>query len=222
MKRFIALLIVVTMMLAACDFDDITTPEISIEETTAETTVDGPVRDGDYIYFGNYYEHTGHPGFIKWKILKEEDGKLLIISTDVLDHQPYNSEKANVTWETCSLRAWLNDDFINVAFSASEQKYIITTTISNPDNPDYGTEGGNDTEDKIFLLSIDEVNTFYPEKNDRYRDSYWWLRSPGQVSRCAACIGKDGWATSGGYIYNDLLVDSVLSVRPVMWIQLKS
>lgn len=225
-KIIIAILVIIAFscILSYCgsiEGNENTKPNTTVAETTINKQ-SGPVRDGEYVYFGNYYEHTGHPDDIEWKILKEEDGKLLVISTDYLDYQPYNTENANVTWETCSLRAWLNEDFINDVFSPSEQKYILTTTVSNPDNPDYGTEGGNDTEDKIFLLSIDEVNMFFPDEKARHRDSNWWLRSPGSSSNGAASIAKDGWATSGGYIYHDWRVDSVFGVRPVMWIKLKT
>ena len=218
-SKVLAVVIAVTMMLTACDFDDVTTSEIAVAETTAETTVSGPVRDGNYIYFGSYYERNGKPGPIEWKILKEDDGKLLIISAGILDFQPYNTERADVTWETCSLRRWLNEDFINAAFNASEQQYILTTTISNPDNAEYGTKGGNDTEDKVFLLSIDEAQTFFADNQSRTSSDKWWLRSPGKAPDGAANVASDGWATSGGYIDDVWRVDSEFGVRPVLWIK---
>ncbi len=66
---------------------------------------------------------------------------------------PYNLEYKGVTWETCTLRKWLNDNFYNAAFNKEEKALIKTTTVENFDNPGYKTPGGNDTKDKIFLLS---------------------------------------------------------------------
>jgi hypothetical protein len=60
------------------------------------------------------------------------------------------------------MRSWLNDDFYNIAFSSSEKSQLKTNNIVNPDNPWYGTSGGNNTDDKLFLLSYeDTVNTAY-------------------------------------------------------------
>ena len=128
-------------------------------------------RDGDRVIFG-HYEQDGNLNNgaepIEWKVLSEEDGKLMLISKYILDSQPYNTENETVTWETCSLRAWLNNDFLNSAFTSEEQDLIQTTTLSNPDNPVYGIDGGNDTSDKVFCLTVDEAiqlfdNIVYPD-----------------------------------------------------------
>ena len=117
------------------------------------------VRDGDVVIFGKY-EQDGNTGNgkepIEWEIVTEQDGKMLLISKYILDCQPYNTEDTEVTWETCSLRQWLNNDFYNTAFNESERKLIETTTLSNPDNP-FGGKGGNNTDDKVFCLSVEEV-----------------------------------------------------------------
>ena len=70
----------------------------------------------------------------------------------------YNENDKYVTWEKSSLRAWLNKKFINTAFSDEEKEKINITEIVNQDNPVYGIEGGNNTFDKIFLLSLSEVS----------------------------------------------------------------
>ena len=119
---------------------------------------------GDVITFGHYEQDgdlSNGPEPIEWEIVSEEDGRLLLISRYALDCQPYNNENAASTWETCSLRAWLNDDFVNTAFSSAEQEYIIPATLTNPDNEIWGIEGGNDTEDKVFCLSYEEVMQYY-------------------------------------------------------------
>ena len=82
--------------------------------------------------------------------------------------KPYNEEWTDVTWETCTLRTWLNEDFYTTAFSKKERGYIAETLVKNEDNPEYGTVGGNDTRDKVFLLSIGEATTYFDPDPDAY------------------------------------------------------
>lgn len=120
------------------------------------------VEVGDYITFGTYPQNSdGAVRPIKWQVLEIKDGKALIISKYGLDCKPYNQDCVAVTWENCTLRAWLNQDFMNIAFTQEEQQRIVETTLKNEDNPKYGTAGGNDTTDKVFLLSINEVMDYY-------------------------------------------------------------
>lgn len=97
-----------------------------------------------------------------------------------------------MSWEKSTLRKWLNKKFMNRAFSSSEQEAIRTTKVINEDNYYYKTDGGNDTLDKIYLLSLSETDE---EKEYGFTDSYgmtikysnyadlcdyqyWWLRTP--------------------------------------------
>ena len=96
----------------------------------------------------------------------------LLVADKGLDDQKYSNASARVTWETCTMRSWLNGydssvnrhgtdysskNFINTAFTLSERSAIKTTEVVNDDNINYGTDGGNNTSDKIFLLSESEV-----------------------------------------------------------------
>lgn len=105
---------------------------------------------------------------IKWRVLWVDGNDAFLMADQSLDIQPYNCANVDVTWETCTLRSWLNgygsssnmcnknyssDSFINRAFTASEQAAIKVTKVKNADNPYWDTSGGNDTEDKVFLLS---------------------------------------------------------------------
>ena len=83
-------------------------------------------------------------------MLAIEDGKALIISEYGLDAMRYNTDVVDITWEECTLRGWLNDDFYNTAFTEEEQARIALTQLINDDNLAYSTEGGNDTDDKVF------------------------------------------------------------------------
>lgn len=88
----------------------------------------------------------------------KNDGKTLFLMADRgLDCKRYNEENKSITWEDCTLRHWLNNTFYHTAFSSAEQGAVMSQTVVNEDNPDYGTEGGNDTTDNVYLLSIGEV-----------------------------------------------------------------
>lgn len=68
-----------------------------------------------YIKFGHYEQDNDASNgkeAIEWEVLGYEDGELLLISRYILDAVPYNYEWTDVTWETCALRKWLNDDFL--------------------------------------------------------------------------------------------------------------
>ena len=153
----------------------------------------------DIVYFGAYEQDNDESNgaeAIEWLVLDKEGDKLLVISKYALDCQPYNTDYTDVTWESCTLRTWLNDDFLNEAFSADEQSYIVQTTVTADENPKYDTDPGNDTKDRIFLLSIDEAEKYfswgsrrrceptdYAVSNGAYESDsgncWWWLRSPG-------------------------------------------
>lgn len=198
---------------------------------------------GDYVKFGSYEQDNDTSNGneeIEWLVLEKEDDKMLVISKYALDCKPYNTEKTGVTWETCTLRKWLNENFINAAFSDDEKAMIPTVTVSADKNPSYSTDPGNATEDKVFFLSITEANNYFASPKDRKcvptayavaqgvsTDRYikdgaatcwWWLRSPGNSSsRAAGTRGGGGVDENGRYVVN--LGDAV---RPAMWIDLNA
>nr|MCR5103726.1 DUF6273 domain-containing protein [Eubacterium sp.] len=141
----------------------------------------------DTVIFGHYWqEDTNKDGVIDskdekqpivWQILeKYDDGTALVLSDKILDLKPYNDKKNSgtyaCTWETSSIRSWLNSDFYNAAFTSSEHSSIIKSTVKNSKHPVLGTSGGNNTNDYLFLLSIDEAtNTKYGFNSSMdYRD----------------------------------------------------
>ena len=153
-----------------------------------------------------------------WRVLDKNGSRLLIISKKKIADKKYNETRKDVTWETCTLRKWLNNDWLSSAFSDGERAMIEETTVKNYDNPKYGTKGGNDTVDKVFLLSINEANKYFSSDSDRSIRSWWWLRSSGSYQNYAAIVGRDGYVYAGGYD-----VDSGFNgVRPAFWINLES
>ena len=147
-------------------------------------------------------------------MLDNKDGKSLLISRYGLDAQPYNTTTADVTWETCTLRTWLNNDFLNAAFTDEEQALIATTTVDNSKkqaDSAFKTNGGKNTQDKIFLLSYAEAEQYFDSdearmcvptdyaigrgsrSSDRYEVDgraavYWCLRSPGNTQDSSALV----------------------------------
>ena len=117
-------------------------------------------QKGDIIKFGSYEQDddwSNGKESIEWIVLDKTDSSLFLLSKYALDCQPYNTRGGSVTWEASSLRSWLNNDFYDTAFNKTEKSMIKETTVKNVDNPYYGTEGGRNTKDKVFLLSISEV-----------------------------------------------------------------
>jgi len=116
--------------------------------------------EGGYFTLGRYEQdnRTGNgPEPIQWMVLAREGDRVLVISRYILDCVRYDEEYRRVTWETCTLRAWLNGEFLNSAFDPDEQLLIPTTHVTADPNPDFAVDPGNDTEDKLFLLSIPEA-----------------------------------------------------------------
>lgn len=155
--------------------------------------------------------------------MAKEDGKVLLISEDAVVKKEYNTTSTDVTWETCSLRTWLNGSFMDDAFSPEEAEKIVESTVTANKNPEYHTSPGNDTTDKVFLLSIDEVNQYFSSDEERickYNGSacVWWLRSPGIYSSLAACVDSDGSI----FDYGSSVNSANGGVRPALWIDLGS
>lgn len=115
-------------------------------------------EEGFYDWNGSYttYHYFKYEP-IKWRVLNIDGKEAFLLADVALDDQKYNTDFINVTWETCSMRKWLNKQFINTAFSLGEKNAIPVKRIINKDNIRYGTKGGENTSDKVFLLSESEV-----------------------------------------------------------------
>ncbi len=189
---------------------------------------------GKTFTFGHYEQdnHTGNgKEAIEWQVLDVKGDQVLIISKNTLDAKEYHHSDTSITWEKCTLRTWLNKDFLNAAFSAAEQAGIETTTVDNSKAQGYSgysTLGGNNTQDKIFLLSYAEAWKYFgsdsarvstPTKYAKAQYSYsdrWWLRSPGYWQAGAALVDFDGSRT------NSYSVETTYGVRPALWVNLES
>ena len=194
-------------------------------------------KNGD-VTINNIKYHKTEAGYfkyepIKWRVLQSENGEAFLLSDVILDKQAYNENDEYITWKESSLRAWLNDKFMNRAFSDEEKEKINITEVVNKDNPVFGTKGGKNTSDKIFLLSLAEVSRKKGGKKYGLLDdemkacensdfskkvSWWWLRSPGDDRYCAAVVNSDGWVYGDGSRVNG----SDDGVRPALHLHLSS
>ncbi len=164
---------------------------------------------GDKIAFDKY----------DWRVLDIQHDTALILTEHIVESRPYHNRSGDVTWADCELRKYLNGTFFS-AFSEANQSRIMAVTNENPDNPWYGAKGGEDTEDYIFLLDLEEAVCKYfgdssknlenrsakqrywfqkkDENNEKRRSTFdgyvwwWWLRSPGRDNRRAVYIHGDG------------------------------
>jgi len=116
---------------------------------------DVTLKIGSILPFGSY----------KWRVLDVQGDEALIITEDVIEKRPYNEKYSDVTWETCELRKYLNSEFLQ-KFTKEQQGQIAETTNHNPKNLWYGTPGGRDTMDKIFLLSLEEADRYFGDCGD--------------------------------------------------------
>ena len=194
---------------------------------------------GEYVSFGRYEQDgdsSNGPEAIEWLVLDVQDGKSLLVSRYALDTLPYNTEYSPVTWETSSIRAWLNGEFIGAAFNAEELGAVLEAEVDNSaaqGNTDYPTDGGSNTKDRVFLLSCSEAARYFADDESRKciptaaaiskgartgtdGTAAWWLRSPGSLQGCAMRISGDGTGRSAFVDYDEP------AVRPAFWIDLNS
>ena len=132
-----------------------------------ETKLASFKKIGNIVSFGTYPQTKKGTDQtpIEWIVLDydEANHKALLLSRYGLDAMPYNKEYTLITWENCTLRAWLNSEFLNKAFSIAEQSAILITKVDNSASQGYSewnTDSGNNTQDQFFLLSYAEASRY--------------------------------------------------------------
>lgn len=225
---------------------------ITLKAALGEIT---PDSNGDVILSGvryrryvssnitNFYRYDP----IEWRVLSTGYDGIYVMAEKILDCQPYHKTYTDITWADCTLRTWLNTTFYNTAFSNTEKANIRTATLINDKNPAYGTNGGIDTSDKVFVpsyydvisseygfLSSDSAKdasrqaqvTGYAESrgadvdtsSSYYGNGIWWLRTPGWQSSNAGFVGVNSGVNHSGNYVNDY--DN--GVRPALKLNLQS
>ncbi|MCL2767349.1 MAG: DUF6273 domain-containing protein, partial [Synergistaceae bacterium] len=187
-----------------------------------------PFQVGAVIQFGGY----------DWRVLDVQDNRALILSDKIIEKRAYHNIGGNIIWEVCDLRSYLNGEFLQ-KFTAEDQERIVETRINNPDNLWYGVTGGNDTTDKVFLLSLEEADRYFGDSGDyenkrrkRYEGQHpngeWVPANDGRVFSNTSDSGRITeyndeaswwWLRSPG-IYNslaaDVNLDGFVNVRGIL------
>ena len=259
-KRLLAKFLALVMVLSLCEITlGQSAPAKAAVSLQNPTTNGNGVTTWDCIYFGNYWQNdTNGDGKadqndqkepIKWRVLSVHGNDAFLLADKNLDNKQYNEEIISVTWATCTLRTWLNVTFLNTAFTSAEQAAIKNTTVVNEDNPYFGTEGGENTIDKVYLLSIAEAsntaygfngefntrsetrmakNTVYAKERGAWTSTsteyegngWWWLRTPGDDSGNASLVLGSGHGLLNGDGYGVDGDDG--AVRPALHLNLSS
>ncbi len=195
---------------------------------------------GDMVSFGHFEQDndpSNGPEPISWIVLDKMDGQLLLLSASCLKGMAYNTAAFTpVTWETSSLRAWLNEGFLSSAFTEEEKALIPAVLNENLDHSIVETPGGRDTRDRIFVLCERDTviylndpadqeavgkaqGTEYAKANglqtDEEGNASWWLRSPGMYEYIAQFVDQNGEPYTNGASTD---IDYLCGVRPVLWL----
>ena len=194
------------------------------------------MKAGVFVEFGRYPADallTLAP--IRWRVIGTKGSAALLLAEDAIDFLPYHDRPGYVTWETCSLRAYLNGAFLSDAFTPEERRRIRKSVQRNPDNHVYRTRGGRETEDAVFLP--DDAQTQELEEGPvspacaptpfarllrapagtGAGNCGWWLRCPGISGDFAAYVFSDGKVFYSGCGARN----ECTAVRPALWIELK-
>jgi len=194
-----------------------------------------PPAAGDCVILGSYEqdnetENGKEP--LEWIVLDVQGNKAMLLSRYCIDTVIFFPKRVPMYWGLSDLRAWMNGNFLQEAFTQEEQARILVTSVKNS-NP-HGMKGaGDDTLDRIYLLSKEEVLHFFPEQADRvaYPTEYakskgctvdpvtgscrWWTRTPGARNLDICGMRLDGRISSYGMQDVDWPTNTM---RPVMWV----
>lgn len=237
------------------EYEDVDKLLAEDDNMIAAAARDAKFAVGNYVTFGRYPQTKAGKDKtpIEWLVLARDGSKALLISRYGLDAQPYNTTNSEVTWETCTLRTWLNSTFYNKAFSSAEQAAILTTNVDNSKKQcysGYSTDGGNNTQDKVFLLSYAEANKYFGVKNwqnngatDNVKSRvaptvYAIAQGAGKNSSYKTADGIDaGWwrlrspgvsqydaayVSTDGSLYAKRVNVGSGSVRPALWVNIEA
>lgn len=254
MKKFILLQVLVVAFFCCTAFaNTYDISEIANVKVITDYDSNATFEDFDSVTFGSYPQsdengESSEP--IEWIVLNKKDDKVFLLSKYILDCDNYNDTKTDVTWEESYIRKFLNGNFYDEAFDSAEQNIILNKKIVNNDTinkvigGEQRTPAGNNTTDKIFLLSINVAEKYFKSntnlatkatdfaKRPIYRKngisrrlndkaflsngcSSYWLRSPGLLEDEAAFVSETGHVWKLGH---DVFGNEMLGIRPAMWI----
>ena len=163
-----------------------------------------PQIDGRYILFGHFEQddnisNGSEP--IEWLVLSSDEDTLWLLSRYGLFPSSFHSTDSVIRWNGCSLRKKLNNDFYNSSFSESEKECILLTHVTADRNTRFRNKSGKDTDDYVYLLSMKETDSFFPEPEDK-------LAWPTPYAAASGCyVGENGtcgwWTRTVGHSDDD-------------------
>lgn len=181
--------------------------------------------DNKKMTFGSY---GGNP--IEWRVIQEDDLNIWLVADKAIESLPFEEEYCEVDWEHCSLRKWLNNEFLQTAFTDDERECIDEGLYINSGNAKYGIGRLNDTIDRVTIPSIEDVKKFFKNNDARKCEATttavehgvfiwkktnccnWWLRNPGNA------LDKVAFISTSGYIKEDSAPPDLkyFGVRPMI------
>ncbi len=187
--------------------------------------------------FGNW-DQDGDSGNgaepIEWLIVERDGGTATLVSKYALDRVPFDEHAVAGTWDGCTLRRWLNGEFLSAAFAEEERARILKTAVSAEPNPDWATDPGADTEDFVYILSFGEARRYFPTDQSRMAKTtqtgvdhgayvnrslggcMWWLRTPGDAEGYVLSVLSFGMLDTNGGVTDY----SITCVRPAIRLRL--
>lgn len=172
---------------------------------TADTVGDlSSAQVGDLVTIGRYEQDNdldNGPEAIQWRVLDKKDGKLLVISDKALDYISYCYKWEQVeksVWATSCSRGWLNNYFMQTAFTPAEQARISLSDIHTDPSPGFDNDPGPDTQDYVFLLSAQETEQYFPTAESRRVLLSDYVHPHNKIR-----INRQGWGTNATRIHGD-------------------
>lgn len=159
---------------------------------------------------------------LQWIILERKGDKVLIVLKNILCLKQYNKDLNDVSWGTSTLREWLNNDFF-ATFTKAEQYKIMLSDVKADSNKGFNTKAGEDTQDKVFILSTTELREYmatYAERKAEYngKAACYWVRTPGANKMIFSFVNDEG----GINYFGSQVGNGKIGVRPAMWVDLSA
>lgn len=213
---------------------------LTTEKREKSSLVQGKtIRVGDYITIGQYpYNAKKELRGLSWLVLDIEGDHLFVITKDCIDHVKFNEVEGDstLTWETSSLRTWLNNEFLDSAFNDVERAAIVETPVVTMIQSAAQEITYLNTTDRVFVLSERETSGYCYTEQTRFAKAteyakmrgadydilegrgWWWLRDSHpmvNMSPGISCVWFKGRIALDGAANEDA------SIRPAMWIDVQ-
>ena len=201
-----------------------------------DNPIDNRTKVGDKIILGRFDQDGNRETAedISWTVIKVEEGRALLLADKCLSYSSFHNTAEAFSWADCSLHDWLNYDFYKTAFNDEEKELLEKVTIGNTQNYIFSVGTSEKSEDRVFLLSMDEAKelltdaTVNGEPTEAVKKTAtlthgnsscnWWLRTQGSSDMKAAVVGYNGVVNFAG-LRGDL---AQAGIRPSVWYKVET